>query len=467
MQSCCVPLGDIVADLAIFLPRPATGVWTWYKRGGDVLVFIAISLSTAIFIGQEQIISRGDVVYWLLVGPSLLMPLLRFRQTLENLLFGKARPIAFFGIVSAVWLIIQRDFGAIPPVFLIVWVAGWACRDEVGISARAVFALTLIFYSTGCISFLMQPSYEEQPWLMQHIAPPEAAKGNSVELALPEQDRDGLNINAWGILPNQTAVAFQPWRISATPNIATSGIFSLLILLVIVRRFRPNPLEMATAASALYFATLSFVRAVFVSLALFSATIAIMSLLPQRPRLRVAVALFMTIGITILVALSPILLYSLQDWSIVSRMFLRGQTDMSATDIYRQMYRPWLWGEHMKLFWSSPYLMGYGSELAASALKNIINAGQVRSDSVSFLTRMVATYGIPAFGIIVFLIERCYRHVKDNDVWAVAVLSVMVWLMMSWGSIFHPSNGMFALGFLLIGNGSQAFSRSKTCGEEE
>jgi len=47
------------------------------------------------------------------------------------------------------------------------------------------------------------------------------------------------------------------------------------------------------------------------------------------------------------------------------------------------------------------------------------------------------------------------------------VLSVMVWLMMSWGSIFHPSNGMFALGFLLIGNGSQAFSRSKTCGEKE
>ncbi|MBB3312277.1 hypothetical protein FHT78_004059 [Rhizobium sp. BK196] len=456
-----------MADLAIYLPRPAIGVWTWYKQGGDVLAFIAISLSMAIFIGQEQIISRGDVVYWLVVCPSLLMPLLRFRQTLENLLFGKARPIAFFGIVSAVWLMIQRDFGAVPPIFLIVWVAGWAYRDEVRISARALLSLALIFYGAGCISFLMQPSYEDHPWLMQPLDPPEAAKESSVELALPEQDRDGLNINAWGILPNQTAVAFQPWRISATPNIATSGIFSLMILLVIVRRFRPNPLEIVTAASALYFATLSFVRAVFVSFALFSATIEIMSLLPRRPRLRVAVALFMTIGITILVALSPILLYALQDWSIVSRMFLRGQASMSVADIYRQMYRPWLWNEHLKLFWSSPYLMGQGSELAVSALKNIINAGQIRSDSVSFLTRMVATYGIPAFGIIIFLIERCYSHAKENDIWGVAVLSVMVWLMMSWGSIFHPSNGMFALAFLFIGNGSQVFSCSKACRDEE
>jgi len=273
---------------------------------------------------------------------------------------------------------------------------------------------------------------------------------------VPEQERAGLNINAWGILPNQTAVAFQPWRISVTPNIATSGIFSLMVLLVLVRRFRPKPIEALTAVTAIYFAILSFVRAVFVSIALFAATLGIMAVLPNRPGLRVAAAMCMTVGLTLFVAFSPFLLYALQDWSILSRMFLRGQTGMSTADIYRQMYRPWLWGEHMKLFWSSPYLMGYGSELATSALKNIINAGQMRSDSVSFLTRMIATYGIPAFGIIIFLVERCYRHAKDNDIWAVAVLSVMIWLMMSWGSIFHPSNGMFALAFLLVGKGSRA-----------
>jgi hypothetical protein len=292
---------------------------------------------------------------------------------------------------------------------------------------------------------------------MQHLAQPEAAEGSDVELALPEQERAGLNLNAWGILPGQTAIAFQPWRISAIPNIATSGIFSLMVLLVLVRRFKPKPVDAVTAVATIYFTILSFVRAVFVSIALFTATLGIMAVLPNRPGLRVAAALFMTVGLTLLVAFSPFLLYTLQDWGIISRMFLRGQTGMSVADIYRQMYRPWLWGEHMKLFWDSPYLMGHGSELAASALKNIINAGQMRSDSVSFLTRMIATYGIPAFGIVIFLVERCYRHAKDNDIWAVAVISVMVWLMMSWGSIFHPSNGMFALAFLLIGKGSQSF----------
>ncbi len=458
-----------MTDQTISISYPSAAIWDWYRRGGDIIVYLAISLGMALFIGQERIISRGDVAYWLLVGPGLVMPLLRLRQTLENLLLGTARPIAAFGILSGIWFITQRDFSAIPPMFLIVWVAGWACRPEARISARTLCALALVFYAVGISAFLTQEGYEQHPWLEQRLEQPVAADspGGDVELALPEQDRDGLNINAWGILPGQTATAFQPWRVSATPNIATSGIFSLMVLLILVRHFKPKPLEAATAVATIYFSLLSFVRAVFISTALFGATLGIMALLPKRPGLRVAAALFMTVGLTLLVAFSPFLLYSLQDWGIVSRMFLRGHTGMSVADIYRQMYRPWLWGEHMKLFWSSPYLMGQGSELAASALKNIINAGQMRSDSVSFLTRMVATYGIPAFGIIIFLIERCYRHAKDNDIWAVAVLSVMVWLMMSWGSIFHPSNGMFALAFLLIGNGSQAFLRSKTSGDEE
>ncbi|TAV89327.1 hypothetical protein [Rhizobium leguminosarum] len=445
-------------ERAIPAPYSAFRILDWYKTGGDILVFLAISLGMAIFIGQERMISRGDVAYWLLVGPAMLMPLLRVRQTVENLLLGVARPLAAFGTLSGAWFLFQRDFGAIPPIFLIIWVAGWACRAEARISAKTLFALTLVFYLAGIISFATQPAYENYPWLMQHLAQPEAAEGSDVELALPEQERAGLNLNAWGILPGQTAIAFQPWRISAIPNIATSGIFSLMVLLVLVRRFKPKPVDAVTAVTTIYFTVLSFVRAVFVSIALFTATLGIMAVLPNRPGLRVAAALFMTVGLTLLVAFSPFLLYTLQDWGIISRMFLRGQTGMSVADIYRQMYRPWLWGEHMKLFWDSPYLMGHGSELAASALKNIINAGQMRSDSVSFLTRMIATYGIPAFGIVIFLVERCYRHAKDNDIWAVAVISVMVWLMMSWGSIFHPSNGMFALAFLLVGKGSRSFA---------
>ena len=104
---------------------PST-LWDWYRRGGDILVYLAISLSIAIFVGQEKMISRGDVAYWLLVGPALLMPLLRVRQTIENLLLGVGRPIAAFGILSGAWFLLQRDFGAIPPIFLIVWEIGRA-----------------------------------------------------------------------------------------------------------------------------------------------------------------------------------------------------------------------------------------------------------------------------------------------------------------------------------------------------
>jgi hypothetical protein len=96
--------------------------------------------------------------------------------------------------------------------------------------------------------------------------------------------------------------------------------------------------------------------------------------------------------------------------------------------------------------------------LAATANTHIINAGQPRSDSVSLLTRLLATYGLASIGVLWFLCERCYRHAKNNDIWAVAVLAVLTWLMMIWGSIFHPTDGIFVLSFLIIAKGRAAFT---------
>lgn len=432
--------------------------WNYYKRGGDLLVFIAISLAMALFIGQERIISKGELTYWLLILPAALMPLLRFRQTVGSLLLGRALPIAIFGSLACVWCLVRKDFGSIPPVVLFTWVAGWACRDEARIDRQALYAIAVAFFVAGCALYYSQQDYAATPWLMEKLPQPAAAdSAPEVVIADPEQKREGMNINGWGVLPGQTAPAFQPWRISVTPNIATSGIFSLLVLLIALGRVTLRPAYAGVLISSTYFAVLSFVRAVFVSLALFGGTFAVMRFLRTRPVLRVLGALLMVVGVVFAVAMSPLLLYHLQDIGIVSRMFLRGLTDLSVADIYRQAYRPWLWAEHVKLFWESPYLMGQGSGLAASATKEIINAGHARSDSISLLTRLLATYGLPTFALFAFLCERCYRLALNNDAWGVAMLSVLVWLTMTWGSIFHPTNGFFVLAFAIFAKGSEAF----------
>lgn len=406
-------------------------------------------------------------MYWILTLPAVFFPAARLRQTVENLIFGRARLIGAFGILATLAMLWRHDFSLIPPVILIVWVTGWACRDEIRLNVRHLCGLTLAFYVTGIAFFCLQPPYSDYPWLMTEYSPPEQAKElethgdveipGDVETFIPDQGKKGLNLNAWGILPDQTAPAFGVWRISVTPNIATSGLFAVIVLLMVLRRFSFQPLRVGTVIASAYFAILSFVRAVFLGLGIFLAAIAIMRIV-KSANLRVMAVLLMTVGVVAGTALSPSILYLLQDWPIISRMFLRGESGLSVADIYRQAYRPWLWGEHVRLFWESPYLMGQGRNLAESASTSLINAGHARSDSVSFLTRLLATYGLAAFGLIVFVMERCIYHARRDDIWGAAMVAMILFLMMSWGSLFHPTNGIYALAFLILGKGSQAIT---------
>lgn len=444
-------------------PLSPASLWRWYKSGGDLLIFLALSLATSLFIGQDRMISRGDLMYWMLTVPAVFFPAVRFRQTMDNLLFGRARLVGVFGVLATLAMLWRHDYSLILPVILIVWVTGWACRNEIRLNVRHLCALTLAFYLTGIVLFCLQPPYSDFPWLMARHEGAVGANGLDLETFIPDQSRPGLNLNAWGILPDQTAPAFGVWRISITPNIATSGLFALLVLLIVLRRFSLQPLKLGVVVSSTYFAILSFVRAVFLGLGIFLAAISIMRVV-KSPGLRVAAVLLMTVGVIAVTALSPSILFLLQDWPIVSRMFLRGETGLTVADIYRQAYRPWLWGEHARLFWESPYLIGQGKDLALSASKSLINAGQARSDSVSFVTRLLATYGIAAFGFIAFIMERCIHHARRDDIWGAAMVAMILFLMMSWGSLFHPTNGIFVLAFLILGKGSDAVSDGEAAG---
>ncbi len=360
------------------------------------------------------------------------------------------------GLIASIWFGLKGDMGVIPPIVLIAWVSAWASRSEVRINIRWLFAIILVFYGLGSLSFVLQPPFEKYSWLMhEYYGDPLAA--DSGDIVLPPQDREGIDINPWGILPGQTAPAYGPWRISMVPNIATSGTISLFVFLIALKHLRFRWLTITTAVATGYFTILSFVRSALIGLVLFSATTVVLKLLPDNARLRVTVAFAMTAGLILIVGISPLVLYHLQDIPLISRLLLRNQSGLSLEAIYRQAYRPWLWLQHLQIFWQSDDLMGYGSSLAQSATKKLLNAGQVRSDSVSLPTRLLATYGLPALGFLYFLGERCYTHAKNNDIWAVSMLSLLIWIMMTWGSIFHPTNAIFVLALLIIGRGGNAF----------
>lgn len=433
---------------------------SWYMRGGDITIFVGLSLIVAIFTGQEKIISRGEPLYLIIVLPALILPFLRLKQTLKSLVFGAAKPFLIFGAVSASWFVFRGDLKTIPALLLIVWVSGWACRDEARVSLKWLFIFLLSFYALGTVRYLTQPPFEESGWLMtEWKSEPMAATSSNedVKIELPSEYIQNVIINGWGILPGQTAPAYGPWRLSVTPNIAASGIVSIFALLIAAGHLRRSPRTISLLLISAYFTVFSFVRSALVGLVIFSTSQIILRITSDKPKYRVFISFLLMFGAVLIAAISPYALYLIQDTPIVSRLLLRGQTGLSVYDIYRQAYRPWLWSQHFNLFWHSDYLMGLGSDLAKTASENIINSGHMRSDSVSFPTRLLATYGLPAFAFIYFLVERCYTHAREDDLWAISMLSVIVWLMMTWGSIFHPTNGVFVLAILIAGKGKRGF----------
>lgn len=437
-------------------------MWEKYKSGGDILVFLGIWLASTIFIGQDRAVVKGDWYYWLAVVPAMVFPLIRFSSTMKNLLFGKARPLAFFGVLGVAWAVLNQDFAVAAPIILIVWVGAWACRDEAVLLRRSFFLLILAFYALGIMAFLLQPPFERFPWMgmpynNETLSAEELPAGADPTPKLPDQVKGGLDLNPWGILPGQTAPAFGHWRISMTPKIATSGLVSLFALLIFLQKPSLRPTNFGTAALAAYFAFLSLIRAVSSAAALFLVTYILQKLFEKSTFARIVMAVLTTTGLIAATWIAPYLLYKLQDYDIVSRLMLRGRNDLSFDEIVRQLYRSWLWTQHFNIFIDSRYFMGVGSELAQSAKEHLLNANQARSDSDSFLTRLLATYGVATFGLFYFFIERCFRHARKDDLWAISMLSVLLWLMMTWGSSFHPTNGIFVLAFLVIGKGSNAF----------
>jgi hypothetical protein len=459
----------------------------WFKGGGDTAIFIALSLFFSLFIGQDQIVNRSGLTYCLLVTPAIVFPLLRLRQTLDSLVFGLARPFAVLGFLGCAWSIIGGDYSVIPPLVIIVWVSGWVLRSEAKVNLNLLLAVFLTFYTAGVVRFYTQPPINEVTWLNTKFAgeaqafkaPPNSAQNTAdappdtipapspvaeneparkpPPVFEPDQVRDGLNLNGWGILPGETAPTYGPWRISVTPNIAASGTISLFAMMLALSPLAWRGLKLVSIVVSGYFLFLSFVRSALIGFCLFCLAQVNLRALPSRSRFRMIFAALLVGGAVVITVLAPYALYFLQDIGPISRLLLRGQTHLTVDDIYRQLYRPWIWQQHMQLFLKSVFWMGQGSNLARDAASSILNVGQARSDSVSLPTRLLATYGLPALAFFWFIVERCYSHIKANDIWAVSATSAIVWLMMTWGSVFHPTNAIFALSILILGRGSSGF----------
>ena len=391
------------------------------KRDLIVMGLLTWSLMMAMTVSQDYVAEQSNLRYLMFTMPIIIAALCR-PLALSTALGGKAMWLVPFLFLSAAHHSIQGDFTAALQVGLLVLGLVWLCSPPVQFKHEDVYRLYSAFVAIGFFVWI------------------------------------ATDFNRWGLIPGTTDPAYGIWRVSFFSNIAFSGFFSLFVILVATKNGWKNSDNRYILALALYFLIFSYVRTAVICLVLYVFCQFIFRKI-NRPSYLFLTSLLISIAINVLIAFSSSLFNFLQDLPVISRLFLRGESQLTEFEIYQQLYRPWLWGEQLKLAVSSPYLLGWGSIPFVDLVQNsIFDYGLESGDTVSFPTKLLSQFGLAAIFFWIFLIV-CLKQAADRmDRWGCAVFPVVFTAMMHWGSMFHVTDPMGILYFSLLVKGSMLVS---------
>jgi hypothetical protein len=376
------------------------------------VVFVTITLLASMTVTQHASPEPGSLAYWMLIGPTLLLPLTAVGSLLRSA-FGPAHWMLWMLAIAGLWHLQAGDPRTVLQLILLVWMLIWLASNAGRLNARWLTRIYLTMVVVGCCVYLL------------------------------------TDLNKWGPLPGQTVDEYGIWRVSFFPNIAYTAILSLAVVMVLTHNRALAVRHPVVLGIALYFVVFSFVRTALIALMLYAA-LRWWFQVRSSPRQMFWTALIVAIGINVAIASSVFFLLFLQEYPIVSRLLLRGETGLSSEELYQQLYRPWLWQQQWELFRTSPALMGLGTYEFIEISTDTLIEGHSDSDSVSMPTRLVVTYGLPGLLFMALLISRLRASANAHDDWACACFPAVFLLMMHWGSAFHPSDPIFAIFLLMV-----------------
>lgn len=393
---------------------------TKFPRSWPLLVFLTIGLGLTMSLSQ-YFEEEGSGLYLVFLLPVLLLPLVTPMEMLR-VIRGKAFSIVIFGIVVIVWQSLRGDFQAVKFGFLLSWGTIWISS---GIARIRFDDFYLLYGFTLLLGLFM--------WLSG-------------------------DINQWGLLPGTTSAAGESvWRVSFFPNIAYTGFLSLAFIMVFARDIRrKRKFVVVLMGVAIYFIVFSFVRTAMIGLVVFAA-LAWLFRKRSSPTFMFWVSLLTAIIVNLAIAYSSPIFLKLQSSGVFSRLFLRGETGLSTYEIYQQLYRPWIWGQHLNQFATSPYLMGWGSTDFNQLKTESLVTGLLQTGEISFPTRLLAQYGLAGALFLGFAIHQLAVLARRRDAWGCACFPVVSLAMMHWGTMFHPTDPMFGIYMILLIHGSSAF----------
>lgn len=378
------------------------------KRDWISIVYFVIAIAVALSVSQEYQGEPSLGRYLTFILPVIFAALIRPLALLKAA-SSKAMVVVIFSFLSGAYFLFIGDLSATMQILLLGLGTLWFCVFQVRFIDRDLYIVYALAVVAGAIIWLL------------------------------------TDFNRWGLIVGTTDPAYGVWRVSFFSNIAFSAFFSLFIVLIATRESYRDAWRNPFFLVALYFTVFSFVRTAIICLVLYVLTYWILKRL-KHPIELFFVSILIAISATIFVAYSSDILLYLQEITLISRLFLRSESQLSEFEIYQQLYRPWLWGEQLRLAWNSPNFLGWGSiPFVELVQNNIFEYGLEFGDTVSFPTRLLSQFGVLALLYWAFLIICLKEMASQRDVWGCAMFPIIIMAMMQWGSMFHVSDPMALL----------------------
>jgi hypothetical protein len=394
------------------------------RRNAGMLLFVTLSLLITMSLDQLGSIERGSLRYWLLIAAASLLPLLNLQEIIKSL-FDRAKLLFVLLLLGGGWHLLWGDPRATVQLLVLIVALTWISTDRALMCVTDLVRLYLMLIVLGALIQVM------------------------------------TSLNVYGLVPGFSDPAFGRWRVSFFPNIAYTGILSLAVFMVLTRSETLARAHTLVLVLAVYFLIFSFVRGALVAAVIYLALFYWFNRYPvPRPRRMFWIASSVAICFNVAILFSGGVLYYFQDNSIVSALLLRGQTGLSLEQIQYQLYRPWLWETQFQLFQSSPWLMGWGSadfyQLVSGMYENAKDM-LISGGAESIPARMLVAYGLVGVLFTLYFFVRLRDFARQDDRWACACFPALFVLMMNWGSVFHPTDGMFVLLLLIMTRGSEGY----------
>jgi hypothetical protein len=387
-----------------------------------LLFFIGNSIVLQMLLGEDDVVGQFSLIYWLLVLPALLIPLM-FLPGIITTLGGRAHFLLYFFILAGAFHLIRGDFRTVMQLLLLILVLAWCACESTHLSTDDVIK---IFFASLILGILV---FRFTDW------------------------------NFWGLLPGTTPSEYGGWRVSYFPNVANTGTMSLFVFLLLTRKISIAKNHKFALLVCLYFLVFSFVRAAFIAAGLYLLLRFVFNgSRGKGPRFLFWASLGTGVGSILAAAYIVPILEVLQQVPALSRLLLRGQAELDPAAIYQQLYRPWLWSQHFLMFLSSPGQMGLGTFNFSEHVSFDLVPGLGGDGAESLPTRLLAVYGLPSLFFAGYVVHELARLARARDAWGCACFPGILFMLMNWGSVFHPTNAFFVLFFLILTRGASALS---------